>query len=158
MVGHRNISLRFLPWSSQIGSCVLKADSRPIYRPILSQYVGRHLSATQPTLRSFGQLFLLSSIFCIQLLIIFSSPLGGAFRRPSSFFGLSFRQHHLCRFSSSVFSTSSLLYTNFVTITLIYYYKIIYLAHCSRCNIKSLQSGFKYHLCRARATSMTLVV
>ena len=104
MVGHRNISLRFLPWSSQIGSCVLKADSRLIYRPILSQYdgrdsgdistdmnrhacwltPGRYFAATRPTLRSFGQLFLLSSIFCIQLLIIFSSPLGGAFngRRP----------------------------------------------------------------------------
>ena len=76
------------PWSSHIGSCVLKADSRLIYRPILSQYdgrdsgdistdmnrhacwltPGRYFAATRPTLRSFGQLLLLSSIFSIQLL------------------------------------------------------------------------------------------
>ena len=86
---------------------ILSAESMPIYRPHsadistkinrhtcrLTPPLGRYFTDTQPTLPSFAQLSLLSSVFSAQL-----RGLSG----PSSFFGVQFRKHS-CLFSSYVF-------------------------------------------------------
>ena len=76
------------------------------------------LADTRPALRSFCQLLImiLSSIFSTQLQIIFSSPLRGAFSGRRPFLAFQSYNIHLCRFSSYVFSSSSLLYKTLVII------------------------------------------
>ena len=86
-------------------SADMSAETQLTYRPTstdthISRHpadtslpLGRYFTDTQPTLRSFAQLSLLSSIFSSQL-----RGLSG----PSSFFGLQLRKHS-CLFSSYVF-------------------------------------------------------
>ena len=126
----RHLSTEY--WS--ILSANMATDSWPIYRPILNRYVGRdsvdistdinrhawrptpgrYFTATRlilyrhrrPTLRSFVQLLLLSSIF--------SSQLRGAFSACRPLLAFNSGNIHVF-FSSYVFSSSSLLYTTLVT-------------------------------------------
>ena len=107
-------------WTKDKPSWLSEQDSNSgsICRPRLGQHINQHacrvtpsntspplsqhFTDTWPALRSFVQLLLLSSIFSTQLLlIIFSSPLRGAFSGR--------------HFSSYVFSSSSLLYRSLVT-------------------------------------------
>ena len=66
----------------------MSTDSRPTPSDT-SPPLGRYFTDTQPALRSFCQLLILSSIFSTQLLNDLFQPFERGFQWPSSFFGLS---------------------------------------------------------------------